>query len=124
VLWAVSSSGLLDSLSNKVTDVCVSNRHSSVGSVRCRDETTGQPGKIAAAIAPAVNIAKGQSGPGSLLDKSIDANAILNAQALAQREPILAPAVRARDLPLGVAAARFDIGTGEVTPLWTSFASI
>jgi carbonic anhydrase len=84
----------------------------------------GEIGKIAAAIAPAVNIAKGQSGPGSLLDKSIDANAILNAQALAQREPILAPAVRARDLPLGVAAARFDIGTGEVTPLWTSFASI
>jgi len=82
-------------------------------------EEFGQIRNLLERIAPAVRIAEGQPGPGSLLDKSTNANAILNAQALAQLEPILAPAVGLGRL--GVAAGHFDIGTGEATGLWASF---
>lgn len=82
-------------------------------------EEFGQIRNLLDKIVPAVRIAEDQPGVPSLLERATNANAILTAQALAQLEPILAPAVRGGDV--GVVAAHFDIASGMATGLWSSF---
>lgn len=75
----------------------------------------GQIGLLAERIAPAVRAVEATAPRGALLGRAIDANAVLTAEALRARPPILAR--RVREGALTVIPARYELETGRVVPL-------
>jgi len=69
--------------------------------------------QLVAAIKPAVLSVRGK--PGDLLENAIEANATYNAGKLANAEPIVAPAVQAKQVK--VVGAVYDLKTGRVDVL-------
>jgi carbonic anhydrase len=75
----------------------------------------GEIGLLARRIAPAVRAVEPTTPPADLLGRATDANALLAAEALRARPPILA--ARVRDGSLTVVSARYELETGRVVVL-------
>jgi carbonic anhydrase len=75
----------------------------------------GQIGLLAERIAPAVRAVESTAPPGTLLSRATDAHAVLTAEALRARPPLLSS--RVRDGALTVIPARYELETGRIVLL-------